>query len=103
MPDRSLLSAALLRVRLKKHPRWKIVRKKLHRELRFADFTHAFAFMTAAALAAERLNHHPEWFNVWATVRIDLSTHDAGGITDMDFALAARMDALARKLGALDA
>ncbi len=51
--------------------------------------------MTKCALAAEAMNHHPEWCNVYATVRVDLSTHDAGGITELDFALAGRMEALA--------
>jgi 4a-hydroxytetrahydrobiopterin dehydratase len=52
----------------------------LEREFRFADFVHAFAFMTRVALAAERMGHHPEWSNVYRTVRIRLSTHDAGGV-----------------------
>jgi 4a-hydroxytetrahydrobiopterin dehydratase len=52
--------------------------------------------MTKAALVAEGMNHHPEWFNVYATVRVDLATHDAGGITELDFALAQRMEGLAR-------
>ncbi len=59
--------------------------------------------MSAAALVAEGMNHHPEWFNVWATVKIDLNTHDAGGVTEMDFALAAKMESLASELGALKA
>jgi 4a-hydroxytetrahydrobiopterin dehydratase len=67
----------------------------LHREYRFADFVGAFGFMASVALVAERMNHHPEWFNVWSTVRVDLATHDAGGITAKDFALAAEMDRLA--------
>jgi 4a-hydroxytetrahydrobiopterin dehydratase len=55
----------------------------------------AFGFMTSAALEAERMNHHPEWFNVYNRVVVDLTTHDAGGITDLDFQLAARMEELA--------
>ena len=74
---------------------WSVQNGKLHREYRFPDFVEAFGFMTAAALVAERMNHHPEWFNVWATVRIDLTTHDAGGITAKDFELAAAMERLA--------
>lgn len=73
-------------------PGWAVVAGKLHREYRFADFVEAFAFMAAAALVAERMNHHPEWFNVWNTVRVDLTTHDAGGITANDFELAQAMD-----------
>jgi 4a-hydroxytetrahydrobiopterin dehydratase len=74
---------------------WTVVEGKLHREFRFADFVTAFGFMTRAALVAERMNHHPEWFNVWNTVRVDLTTHDAGGISGNDFELAAAMDRLA--------
>jgi 4a-hydroxytetrahydrobiopterin dehydratase len=74
---------------------WTVVEGKLHREFRFADFVTAFGFMTRAALVAERMNHHPEWFNVWNTVRVDLTTHDAGGISGRDFDLAAAMDRLA--------
>jgi 4a-hydroxytetrahydrobiopterin dehydratase len=74
---------------------WTVRDGKLHREYRFADFVGAFGFMASVALVAERMNHHPEWFNVWSTVRVDLATHDAGGITAKDFALAAEMDRLA--------
>ena len=72
---------------------------KLRRELRFADFVTAFGFMAAAALVAERMNHHPEWFNVYGTVRIHLTTHDAGGITRNDVELARAMNAIAKPLG----
>jgi 4a-hydroxytetrahydrobiopterin dehydratase len=75
---------------------WVVVGGKLHKEFQFADFVEAFGFMTKAALAAESMDHHPEWFNVYKTVRVDLSTHDAGGITELDFALASRMEALCR-------
>jgi len=61
----------------------------------FANFVEAFGFMTRAALHAEKLNHHPEWFNVYKTVEVTLSTHDAGGLTDLDVKLASRMDRLA--------
>jgi len=74
---------------------WRIEGGKLHREFRFADFVQAFAFMSGCALLAERLNHHPEWFNVYNRVRVDLTTHDAGGITERDFELARGMNALA--------
>jgi len=74
---------------------WSVADGKLHKEYQFADFVEAFAFMTAAALRAERKNHHPEWFNVYKTVRVDLMTHDAGGITELDLELAREMDALA--------
>ena len=74
---------------------WTLQAGKLHREYRFGDFVEAFGFMAGAAVVAERMNHHPEWFNVWNTVRVDLTTHDAGGITAKDFELAQAMDALA--------
>lgn len=77
---------------------WQRDGDKLLRELRFPDFVTAFGFMAAAALVAERMNHHPEWFNVYGTVRVHLATHDAGGITEKDFALARAMDAIARPL-----
>ena len=61
----------------------------------FADFNAAFGFMTRAALIAEKLDHHPEWFNVYKTVEVTLSTHDAGGVTELDIKLAEAMDRLA--------
>jgi 4a-hydroxytetrahydrobiopterin dehydratase len=83
---------------LKEVPEWAVKDGKLHREYAFADFTHAFGFMAASATVVEKLNHHPEWFNVWNKVRIDLETHDSGGITKRDFDLAREMERLARKL-----
>jgi 4a-hydroxytetrahydrobiopterin dehydratase len=76
-------------------PGWTLEAGKLHREYRFADFVEAFGVMASVALVAERMNHHPEWFNVWNTVRVDLTTHDAGGITARDFELAAAMERIA--------
>ncbi len=67
---------------------WKLKDGKLHISLKFPDFVSAFAFMTTAAFYAEKLNHHPEWSNVYNRVEINLSTHDAGGITELDFRLA---------------
>jgi 4a-hydroxytetrahydrobiopterin dehydratase len=61
----------------------------------FTDFNAAFGFMTRAALIAEKMDHHPEWFNVYRTVEVTLSTHDAGGVTDRDIALAEAMDRVA--------
>jgi 4a-hydroxytetrahydrobiopterin dehydratase len=75
---------------------WTLKDGKLHRSFRFGDFVAAFGFMSSAALVAESLNHHPEWFNVYNKVQVDLITHDAGGITDLDFRLAARMNELAQ-------
>ena len=74
---------------------WSLEAGKLHREYRFPDFVTAFGFMSSVALVAEAMNHHPEWQNVYNRVVVDLVTHDAGGITKKDLALAKRMDALA--------
>lgn len=74
---------------------WTVVDGKLHKEFQFRDFSEAFGFMARAALAAEAMDHHPEWFNVYRTVRVDLATHDASGITELDFALAGRMETVA--------
>lgn len=70
-------------------------RDAIEKTFKFADFKSAFAFMTASALKAEQMDHHPEWFNVYNRVRVDLATHDAGGITTWDIELAADFDALA--------
>jgi 4a-hydroxytetrahydrobiopterin dehydratase len=91
------LSDEEIRRRLAEHPAWKLAAGKLHRDLRFKDFVEAFAFMARVALLAERRNHHPEWFNVYNKVVIDLTTHDAGGISERDFALAQEIDAAARQ------
>jgi len=79
-------------------PGWTIASGKLHKEYKFADFIHAFGFMATAALAIEKMNHHPEWFNVYNRVTVDLTTHDANGITSSDVTLAALLDATAHKL-----
>jgi 4a-hydroxytetrahydrobiopterin dehydratase len=70
------------------------VNGKLHRELRFADFNEAFGFMCRVALVAETMGHHPEWSNVWNKVVIELTTHDAGGLSSLDLALAQRIETL---------
>ena len=67
---------------------WALEGGKLHREFRFANFVEAFGFMTSVALVAEKMDHHPEWSNVYSTVVVDLTTHDAGGITELDLTLA---------------
>ena len=66
----------------------------LHRELVFADFSEAFGFMTRVALLAEKRNHHPDWSNSWNKVSIDLTTHDAGGLTENDVGLAEAINSL---------
>lgn len=73
---------------------WTIENGKLHKEFQFDNFVSAFGFMTQLALVAESLNHHPEWFNVYNRVTIDLTTHDAGGISDLDFQWAKQADAI---------
>jgi 4a-hydroxytetrahydrobiopterin dehydratase len=73
-------------------------RDAISRSFRFRDFSEAFAFMTRVALAAEQADHHPEWSNVWSRVDILLTTHDAGGLTAKDVALAKRIDAFAAQL-----
>lgn len=74
---------------------WQETNNKLYRKYSFKDFSEAFAFMTRVALAAEKMNHHPEWKNVYNTVEIWLSTHDAGDIiTDKDRKLAKKIDAI---------
>ena len=65
---------------LKALPGWAVVNDKLHKEYKFPDFIHAFGFMATSAIAIEKMDHHPEWFNVYNRVTIDLTTHDAGGI-----------------------
>ena len=92
------LDAADVAQRLTELAGWAVVDGKLHREYRFTDFVEAFGFMASAALVAERMNHHPEWFNVWSTVRVDLTTHDVGGISAKDFELAAAMERIAGAL-----
>ena len=70
-------------------------RDAITKKFAFKDFNQAFGFMTRAALVAEKMDHHPEWFNVYKTVDVTLSTHDAGGVTELDVKLASEMDRLA--------
>ncbi len=92
------IAAAQRDAALAELPEWRMVdgRDAIARTLKFADFSAAFGFMTRVALAAEKLDHHPEWSNVWNRVEITLSTHDAGGLTELDIALAKTIDALAK-------
>lgn len=94
MPSRELLGDAVIQSKLADIPGWSYLNGKLHREIKFKNFVEAFGFMTQAAFHAEKMDHHPEWFNVYSNVRVDLSTHDAGGVTEMDFTLAAAMNRL---------
>lgn len=71
---------------------WEIVGSALHRELRFADFSEAWAFLSRVALLAERMNHHPEWNNVYNRVSLKLTTHEADGLSELDFTMARAID-----------
>jgi 4a-hydroxytetrahydrobiopterin dehydratase len=95
MTKRTPLSAEELSRALAQLPGWSIANGKLHREFKFPNFVRAFAFMSAVALVAEKRDHHPEWFNVYGKVVVDLTTHDAGGITQSDVDLARKMNELA--------
>lgn len=92
IPSPEALSRALAEL-----PGWRAEGGKLHKEYVFSDFVEAFGWMTRVALEAEKLNHHPEWFNVYRTVRVALQTHDVSPpqVTETDLQLARRMDALA--------
>ncbi len=79
---------------LKNLPGWSIVNEKLHKEFQFESFNQAFGFMTRAAMEIEKMNHHPEWFNVYNRITIELTTHDAGGITKNDINLARILNSL---------
>lgn len=96
---RKKLSDTEIQAGLAVRPGWTVVTGKLHRDYKFTNFIQAFGFMTSAALVAERMNHHPEWFNVYGTVTVDLTTHAVGGISQLDFKLAEKMDALAASKG----
>ena len=91
------LSAEARKDALQKLSGWSEVagRDAIAKKFVFKDFNQAFGFMTRAALIAEKMDHHPEWFNVYKTVEVTLSTHDAGGVTELDFKLAGEMDRLA--------
>lgn len=89
------LEAREIEARLAAVPKWALRGDKLCRDLKFADFSEAFGFMARVALLAETLGHHPDWKNVWNQVSIELSTHDAGGLSAKDFELAARIDQVA--------
>lgn len=84
------IDAALVRL-----SSWALVDEKLHRDFAFADFAAAFGFMASVAVVAEASGHHPEWSNIYNRVTVDLTTHDAGGITQRDIDLALRINALA--------
>jgi 4a-hydroxytetrahydrobiopterin dehydratase len=95
MPER--LSESARKTALARLSAWSEVpgRDAIQKTFKFKDFSEAFGFMARVALVAERMDHHPEWRNVWSTVDVVLSTHDAGGLTQKDIELATRMDAIA--------
>lgn len=89
------LSADDQQTRLADTPGWTLEDDGINRTFTFDNFVSAFGFMASAAIVAEKMNHHPEWSNVYNRVTVRLTTHDAGGLTDLDFDLAARMNQLA--------
>ena len=88
------LSESEIDEQMSRHPYWALRDGKLRRELAFTDFVTAFGFMSRVALIAERMNHHPEWSNVYSRVVIELTTHDCQGLSERDFRLAAAIDSL---------
>ena len=93
MPAKKLTEAEITAM-LSQLKGWAVVNGKLHREFACKDFVAAFGNMTRAALVAEKMDHHPEWFNVWNKVVIDLTTHSVKGISDYDFVLAEKINGI---------
>ncbi|MGY5152242.1 MAG: 4a-hydroxytetrahydrobiopterin dehydratase [Candidatus Nitrosopumilus sp. bin_6a] len=89
------LSQLDIKEELKNLPGWNLINEKLHKEFEFDSFNQAFGFMTRAAMEIEKMNHHPEWFNVYNRITVELTTHDAGGITKNDINLAKILNSLA--------
>ena len=94
MARRSLLSEEEIAVRLRDVPGWSRVGKTITREWKFRDFPEALAFINKVGALAESMNHHPDISNSWATVRLTLTTHDKGGLTNLDFELAKKINDL---------
>ncbi|MDH3610857.1 MAG: 4a-hydroxytetrahydrobiopterin dehydratase [Nitrosopumilus sp.] len=88
------LSPEQISEKLKNLPGWSVKEEKLHKDFEFESFNQAFGFMTRAAMEIEKMNHHPEWFNVYNKITVDLMTHDAGGITENDIELAKILNSL---------
>ncbi len=95
LKDMMKLSQTDIDEELKSLPGWSVVNEKLHKEFQFDSFNQAFGFMTRAAMEIEKMNHHPEWFNVYNKITVELTTHDAGGITKNDINLAKILNSLA--------
>ncbi len=98
MATQARISDSEIQAALERLKGWKLSQGKLEREYKFADFAHAFGFMAAAATQAEAMGHHPDWSNSYNRVKIELTTHDAGGVTKKDLELAQKFEELARKL-----
>ncbi len=96
MNTRTKLSADEIRTELGKLSGWTGDASAIAKTFTFRNFNEAFGFMTRAALIAEKMDHHPDWRNVYKTVEVKLSTHDAGGVTALDFQLGAAMDKIAQ-------
>lgn len=94
MAQAKKLSQEEIAASLKSLNGWTIESGKLHKEFKFKNFIEAFGFMSRVALIAEGMNHHPEWFNVWNKVVVDLTTHDVGGISNFDFEFAGKVESL---------
>ena len=88
------LSSDAIENELKSLDGWSVVNGKLHKDFQFDDFNQAFGFMARASMHIEKMNHHPEWFNVYNKLSVDLMTHDAGGITQNDINLAKILNSL---------
>jgi 4a-hydroxytetrahydrobiopterin dehydratase len=98
--DYRKLTDAEISEELKTFDNWKLEKGKLHRELVFQNFEDAISFMVRSSLEIVKLDHHPEWYNVYNKVKIDLVTHDVGGISQYDFLLAKKLDAISKKFRA---
>jgi len=94
MATPAVLSNSDITNRLGTNSQWELKDNKLYRRLMFEDFVHAFGFMTQIAMVAEKINHHPEWANVYRTVDIYLTTHDVGGVSEKDFELLEKIELL---------
>lgn len=90
-------SSQEIQVFIDANPSWEVINEKLKKTFMFKNFVEAFGFMTQSALIAERSDHHPEWFNVYKTVVVDLTTHEVDAISQRDFDLAIAMDKIATK------
>ena len=95
MAEIQKLSEAEVRARLSEIQGWQLVDAKLQKTFTFGSFVQAFGFMSSVALLAEAMNHHPEWSNVYSRVTIALNTHDVSGISELDFALAKKIEGIA--------